>query len=77
MPIKPKPCIICIDHAILATILDINFDTVPANIAKLMHIDKTNIITPSPQFNREFGKYNGNGNVVINNSIDIQRQRRM
>jgi hypothetical protein len=22
-----------------------------------------------------FGKYNGNGNVVINNSIDPQRQR--
>jgi hypothetical protein len=24
---------------------------------------------------REFGKYNGNGTVVINNSIDPQKQR--
>jgi hypothetical protein len=34
---------------------------------------------PSTARNREFGKYkgNGNGNMVINNSINPQRQRRM
>jgi hypothetical protein len=34
---------------------------------------------PPPQDSREFGKYkgNGNGNMVINNSINTQRQTRM
>ena len=30
------------------TILDKTLETVPVNIAKLMHIDKTNFVSPSP-----------------------------
>jgi hypothetical protein len=37
----------------LATILDKTLETIPANITKLLNIDKTNFVSPSPppQFN--------------------------
>jgi hypothetical protein len=36
---------------VVATILDKTLETIPANIAKLLNIDKTNFVSPSPQFN--------------------------
>jgi hypothetical protein len=31
-----------------ATILDKTLETIPANITKLLNIDKTNVVSPSP-----------------------------
>jgi hypothetical protein len=37
--------------SVTAVILDKTLETIPANITKLLNIDKTNFVSPSPQFN--------------------------
>jgi hypothetical protein len=40
-----------IKFSVFQTILDKTLVTIPANITKLLNIDKTNFVSPSPQFN--------------------------
>ena len=40
-----------IKFSVFQTILDKTLETIPANITKLLNIDKTNFVSPSPQFN--------------------------
>jgi hypothetical protein len=40
-----------IKFSVFQTILDKTLDTIPANITKLLNIDKTNLSPPPPQFN--------------------------
>jgi hypothetical protein len=40
-----------IKFSVFQTILDKTLETIPANITKLLNIDKTNFVSPAPQFN--------------------------
>ena len=40
-----------IKFSVFQTILDKTLETIPANITKLLNNDKTNIVSPPPQFN--------------------------
>ena len=40
-----------IKFSVFQTILDKTLETIPANITKLLNIDKTNFVSPPPQFN--------------------------
>jgi hypothetical protein len=65
-------------HFRILTIVRVRFSKVLGRFFRLKIVSLLGCCRET-RANREFGKYkgNGNGNMVINNSINPQRQRRM